>query len=73
MRDPLLCLLALVTPTILSTQQEVEFSGKTWIVQGEAKVEDHMGQASLLMRSGSAILNDSDLEDFTIEGRERTS
>jgi len=67
MRRLLQCLVVLLTPTLLSAQEEVDFSAKTWIVQGEAKVADHMGQESLLMRSGSAILKDSDLENFTIE------
>jgi hypothetical protein len=51
----------------MEAQQEVEFSGLTWLIQGEAKIDAHMGQQSLLMRSASAILKDSDLENFTIE------
>ncbi len=67
MRNPLSCLVLLLSPALLSAQQELEFSGHTWVIQGDAKVETYMGQEALLMRSAAAILKDSDFENGTIE------
>jgi hypothetical protein len=45
----------------------VEFAGLTWQINGQVKVEEHLGRESLLMRTGAAALPDLQFRDGIIE------
>jgi len=62
------CLLILLWPADSVTQQQVEFSGRTWTVYGEeVRVEGYLGQDAVRLRNAVLLLSDIDFENGTIE------
>jgi hypothetical protein len=61
-------LLILVTPAIATSQQQIQFCGRTWTVSGEdVKVEDYLGQEAVRLRNSGLVLPDVEFENGTIE------
>jgi hypothetical protein len=60
-------LLSLALPMVTPAQEEVEFSGHTWVLNGEMKVQEHLGREALMARNGFALLKGVPFRDGTIE------
>lgn len=55
-------------PNIVSSQQLVPFDSERWEIQAEEKkIVDYLGQKSLYLKGGSAIIKDSQFTDGIIE------
>ena len=68
------CLIALalsagvLADTALVAQEPVELYGASWDLRGEGtKVEEHLGRQAIRMRNGTAVLQDVEFENGTIE------
>ncbi len=60
--------LVFALPNFAAAQQEIEFSGTSWLVRGqEAKLENYLGEEALLFRNSAAYINDLEFENGTIE------
>jgi hypothetical protein len=62
-----LILLSLALPMVTPAQQEVEFSGHTWEVNGDMKVQEHLGRTALMARNGFALLKGTPFRDGIVE------
>jgi len=68
MRGLLVIVFLLCTPSYLSGQEKIEFSGYTWNATApDVKVEQYLGREALRLRTGEVLLDDFQFQNGTVE------